>query len=170
MVLGYLHIIEFGKWGSSLYLIRWENKKRTFLQKKLWKCLQECPIVRTFATALREMLLTTTKQKLKNLKRGNSSVGRARPCQGRGRGSESRLPLIFWNRWSSEKFYFKRGDTRSGTSIAQVAELVDAHVSGACVSRRAGSSPVLGTICFRNIFLIASRRGGGIGRRATLRG
>ena len=29
---------------------------------------------------------------------------------------------------------------------AQVAELVDAHVSGACVSRRAGSSPVLGTI------------------------
>ena len=29
---------------------------------------------------------------------------------------------------------------------AQVAELVDAHVSGACVSQRAGSSPVLGTI------------------------
>ena len=24
---------------------------------------------------------------------GNSSVGRARPCQGRGRGSESRFPL-----------------------------------------------------------------------------
>lgn len=68
MVLGYLHIIEFGKWGSSLYLIRWENKKRTFLQKKLWKCLQECPIVRTFATALREMLLTTTKQKVEEFK------------------------------------------------------------------------------------------------------
>ena len=31
---------------------------------------------------------------------------------------------------------------------AQVAELVDAHVSGACVERRAGSSPVLGTIFF----------------------
>ena len=29
---------------------------------------------------------------------------------------------------------------------AQVAELVDAHVSGACVERRAGSSPVLGTL------------------------
>ena len=29
--------------------------------------------------------------------------------------------------------------------LAQVAELVDAHVSGACVERRAGSSPVLGT-------------------------
>ena len=28
---------------------------------------------------------------------------------------------------------------------AQVAELVDAHVSGACVARHAGSSPVLGT-------------------------
>ena len=26
---------------------------------------------------------------------GNSSVGRARPCQGRGRGSESRFPLHF---------------------------------------------------------------------------
>ena len=31
---------------------------------------------------------------------------------------------------------------------AQVAELVDAHVSGACAARRAGSSPVLGTIFF----------------------
>ena len=30
-------------------------------------------------------------------------------------------------------------------SFAQVAELVDAHVSGACVERHSGSSPVLGT-------------------------
>ena len=29
--------------------------------------------------------------------------------------------------------------------LGEVAELVDAHVSGACVSQRAGSSPVLGT-------------------------
>ena len=29
-----------------------------------------------------------------------------------------------------------------------MAELVDAHVSGACAERRAGSSPVLGTIFF----------------------
>ena len=50
---------------------------------------------------------------------------------------------------------------------AQVAELVDAHVSGACVSRRAGSSPVLGTN-IQNVF--TCWRGGGIGRRATLRG
>ena len=49
---------------------------------------------------------------------------------------------------------------------AQVAELVDAHVSGACVSQRAGSSPVLGTM-FK---LAQCWRGGGIGRRATLRG
>ena len=34
----------------------------------------------------------------------------------------------------------------SEARVAQVAELVDAHVSGACVLRRAGSSPVLGTI------------------------
>ena len=46
-------------------------------------------------------------------------------------------------------------------TYAQVAELVDAHVSGACVERHAGSSPVLGTL---------SRAGGGIGRHATLRG
>ena len=31
-------------------------------------------------------------------------------------------------------------------TYAQVAELVDAHVSGACVERHAGSSPVLGTM------------------------
>ena len=57
-------------------------------------------------------------------------------------------------------------------SFAQVAELVDAHVSGACVERHAGSSPVLGTkvgATFYEMFRIC-RRGGGIGRRATLRG
>ena len=48
-----------------------------------------------------------------------------------------------------------------------MAELVDAHVSGACVTRRAGSSPVLGTF-IQNAF--TCWRGGGIGRRATLRG
>ena len=50
---------------------------------------------------------------------------------------------------------------------AQVAELVDAHVSGACAERCAGSSPVLGTV-YSELFLCW--RGGGIGRRATLRG
>ena len=33
-------------------------------------------------------------------------------------------------------------------NTAQVAELVDAHVSGACAARRAGSSPVLGTLFY----------------------
>ncbi len=32
-----------------------------------------------------------------------------------------------------------------------VAELVDAHVSGACVERHAGSSPVLGTKVRRSV-------------------
>ena len=52
--------------------------------------------------------------------------------------------------------------------IAQVAELVDAHVSGACAARRAGSSPVLGTLFYSRVK--SCWRGGGIGRRATLRG
>ena len=39
--------------------------------------------------AFREMHNTTS------VKGGNSSVGRARPCQGRGREFESRLPLFF---------------------------------------------------------------------------
>ena len=47
-----------------------------------------------------------------------------------------------------------------------MAELVDAHVSGACAARRAGSSPVLGTFSECS----TCWRGGGIGRRATLRG
>ncbi len=32
-----------------------------------------------------------------------------------------------------------------------MAELVDAHVSGACAARRAGSSPVLGTLSFNMV-------------------
>ena len=57
-------------------------------------------------------------------------------------------------------------------TYAQVAELVDAHVSGACVERHAGSSPVLGTVVKQSVFdfLNVRWRDGGIGRRATLRG
>ena len=33
-----------------------------------------------------------------------------------------------------------------------MAELVDAHVSGACAARRAGSSPVLGTLFYSIVF------------------
>ena len=39
-----------------------------------------------------------------------------------------------------------------------MAELVDAHVSGACAARRAGSSPVLGTKVTRNACYFLKRR------------
>ena len=42
--------------------------------------------------------------------------------------------------------------------IAQVAELVDAHVSGACAARRAGSSPVLGTLFWRHVIFFVLER------------
>jgi hypothetical protein len=38
------------------------------------------------------------KQFISKMSSGNSSVGRARPCQGRGRGFESRFPLNFKKR------------------------------------------------------------------------
>ena len=41
-------------------------------------------------------------------------------------------------------------DLMIAITYAQVAELVDAHVSGACVERHAGSSPVLGTKKWRS--------------------
>ena len=49
----------------------------------------------TFALAFRGTLLSNRKNC------GNSSVGRAQPCQGWGRGSESRFPLIFLKTTSS---------------------------------------------------------------------
>ena len=55
---------------------------------------------------------------------------------------------------------------------AQVAELVDAHVSGACVERRAGSTPVLGTqsrMSKLNILFTDTMERWRNGRRATLR-
>ena len=68
----------------------------------------------------------------------DSSVGRARPCQGRGREFESRSSL------SKEV----QDDVLHFLNKAQVAELVDAYVSGAYAERCAGSSPVLGTEIF----------------------
>ena len=46
---------------------------------------------------------------------------------------------------------------RRGSNLllrAQVAELVDAHVSGACAARRAGSSPVLGTLFYSSCIYV----------------
>ena len=73
--------------------------------------------------------------------RENSSVGRARPCQGRGRGFESRFSLAV-------KILI----------FAKIAQLVEHDLAKVGV---AGSSPV-----FRSL----ECPGGGIGRRATLRG
>ena len=63
----------------------------------------------------------------------NSSVGRARPCQGRGRGFESRFSLselIAEHRVSH--FFSKRMSVfvKSQMLIAQMVELVDTLVSG----------------------------------------
>ena len=40
-----------------------------------------------------------------------------------------------------------------------MAELVDSHVSGACVERHAGSSPVLGTRFCSRFFEVLKRSG-----------
>ena len=69
-------------------------------------------------------------------------------------------------RVASSSLVFRSFYEMIAITYAQVAELVDAHVSGACVERHAGSSPVLGTIARDFRFW----RNGGIGRRATLRG
>ena len=54
----------------------------------------------TFASAFGLLATNARKKDLTNdsVDCGNSSVGRARPCQGRGREFESRLPLSFLKR------------------------------------------------------------------------
>ncbi len=71
-------------------------------------------------------------------KRGNSSVGRARPCQGRGRGSESRFPLKIPIRIIGSGFFLE--------TIARVVELVDTlDLKSNGHRARAGSSPASST-------------------------
>ena len=50
-------------------------------------------------------LTVDTRRSVRNMRgpRGNSSVGRARPCQGRGREFESRFPLHVWFNVSQER-------------------------------------------------------------------
>ena len=64
------------------------DKMRIFL-KKVFEKFGNSEKSSTFAPAFRGMLL------VKRNNCGNSSVGRAQPCQGWGRGSESRFPLNF---------------------------------------------------------------------------
>lgn len=69
----------------------------------------------------------------------SSSAGRARPCQGRGRGSESRLSL-------KQKFIFSYAQFLGNLNEAQVVELVDTlDLKSNDHCDRAGSSPALGT-------------------------
>ena len=53
-------------------------------------------------------------------------------------------------RVASSSLVFRSFYEMIAITYAQVAELVDAHVSGACVERHAGSSPVLGTKKWRS--------------------
>ena len=57
--------------------------------------------------------------------RGNSSVGRARPCQGRGRGFEPRLPLIVFLRetYTSMNLYLRYFDREA--LVYNVEEALD---------------------------------------------
>ena len=98
--------------------------KRVFLMKKVLRMFAGSGKIPTFATAIAEIAQLVEHNLAKVGVASSSLVFR----QGWGREFESRFPLkcsLFVD--------------------AQVAELVDAHVSGACVERHAGSSPVLGT-------------------------
>ena len=89
---------------------------------------------------------------------GNSSVGRARPCQGRGREFESRFPLREEKSRTCSCSSFLKEPNKG--SQAQMAELVDACVSGAHAARCAGSSPVLGTTLFDGASIFNLRNSG----------
>ena len=55
------------------------------------------------------------------------------------------MTIVSWEFESPSLHLFMRIKLLSSFP-AQVAELVDAHVSGACAERREGSSPFLGTM------------------------
>ncbi len=83
-----------------------------------------------------------------NCQCGNSSVGRARPCQGRGREFESRFPLKdLWKRG----FFLGAGCQlptikQNDLCVARMVELVDTQDLKSCGHcGRAGSSPAPGT-------------------------
>ena len=87
--------------------------------------------------------VATKSRKIWNKFCGNSSVGRARPCQGRGREFESRFPLTvlsnmnhpvpkrtFWSSESRSKTSFGFAESRQkaakfGTNFAEIAQLVE---------------------------------------------
>ena len=71
------------------------------------------------------------------------------------------IDFLNWQNFLPKCLYIKKKyylctakrKTNCAKPFAQVAELVDAHVSGACAARRAGSSPVLGTLFYSHLFV-----------------
>src|SRR3954469_5516584 len=69
------------------------------------------------------------------IQRGNSSVGRAQPCQGWGRGFESRFPLRLSHSQTSD-------NSTDIFRLARVAKLVDARdLKSLGIRSHAGSIP-----------------------------
>src|SRR5579864_3963995 len=87
--------------------------------------------------------------------RGNSSVGRARPCQGRGREFESRFPLHFSSAKAGaatpprRKTSARRGFLFFAEGVATLSQAIDAEAgwqsghAAACKAVYAGSIPTL---------------------------
>ena len=80
-----------------------KNDKMKYFLAKISKKFCGFKIKCYLCTRLREILLA------KLLLCGNSSVGRARPCQGRGREFESRLPLLIFPKDLSELHCWRGG-------------------------------------------------------------
>ena len=76
---------------------------------------------------------------------GNSSVGRARPCQGRGREFESRFPLQFMKPRTVEASVFRAFGGLPTAHAAAMARWQSGHAA-ACKAAYAGSIPTLASI------------------------
>ena len=78
--------------------------------------------------------------------RGNSSVGRARPCQGRGREFESRFPLHFVEKdWASCRNFF---DANRGKAAICFRCLASPFNGGTSMCRKAKASGIRGFVVF----------------------
>ena len=94
-----------------LYIInvymQWDLSRRgNKYGKTSFFCLLEKKNIRSFVDFRKSGIFAPHLEKCSFYKGtgGNSSVGRARPCQGRGRGSESRLPLNILNKPSIGRY------------------------------------------------------------------
>src|SRR3546814_15648140 len=96
-----------------------------------------------------QLISTSLKVELRVL-RGNSSVGRARPCQGRGREFESRFPLQIWqNPGNAGVLFFRRNAPPSVPPAIRVSSIRSSKspawwqsgYAAACKAAYAGSIP-----------------------------